>query len=168
MTQTSSFIRTVFFMLAFSVVTDKGITSSESALFEPELSALRDAKATFANTLDFSDLKSAVLAAHTLNKAIRTHLIAQPTLDAMTGDVSHDVTELDEGIKDLKICGQEQVQKVSSAWYHYDEKTKELTKDMSTEQETALKQVDGLYKNRKNVAFVSNSLIILINSIMRA
>jgi hypothetical protein len=150
MTKPPSPIKIVFLLLTFFVMTDKGAASSESTLFETERSALRGAKEAFASTLDVADLKSAVLAAQTLHKSIATHLETFPTLDSMPGDASHeDLTELDEGIKDLKTCGQEEAQTISSAWQRYDEKANNLTQGLSTAQgkEKALKKVRRLYKD---------------------
>jgi hypothetical protein len=146
-----SFMRKAFLFFVFFTLADKGAASSESALFETELCAFRETKATFVRTLDSEDLKAATLAGEALKTAITTHLT--------TYNLSSDLAETVESVfTAFEIKGMDVANNISSAEHHYDSKATVLITGNTFEQEKALIQANFIYAQRRGCSLLVEKL----------
>ncbi|MBA4749384.1 MAG: hypothetical protein H2057_02065 [Alphaproteobacteria bacterium] len=151
-----SFMRKAVLCFAFFSLADKGLASSESALFETELSALRGTKATFASTFELKDLNAAFCASQALTKSITTHL----TSYEMSAD---QIRTVEAHFTAFEINGMAVAKSISSALHHYETKAKSLTTSDTPEQESALRKAAFIYNQRSECSLLVEKLVATHN-----
>lgn len=147
----SSLIRKIALCFAFFILAEKGVASSEPALFETELCALRGTKATFAKTLEVNDLQAAMSARQVLTESIIAHLksFEMP---------SDHVKTVEAHFTAFEIAGMEVSKNIPSALHHYETKAKSLTTPGTTEEESAFKKAAYIYSERSECSLLVEKL----------